>query len=85
MKDLHRSALVIVALVTVAALTVARASDEQTVALANTLTRIETALDNRIGVFVLDTDDGRLFGYRADERFATASRVQDPAGRAYPA
>ncbi|MEM1260787.1 MAG: class A beta-lactamase [Pseudomonadota bacterium] len=65
--------LVVATLATVTALTLARAGDERSVALNQAIAEQETALDNRIGVFVLDTATGRLFGYRADERFATAS------------
>ena len=73
MQDIRRAVFVTLVLAAIAALTIARASDEKTVSLANTVSRIENALGNRTGVFVLDTRTGRLFGYRADERFATAS------------
>ncbi|MEL7538643.1 MAG: class A beta-lactamase [Pseudomonadota bacterium] len=73
MRDVAKLTLTFLTLVAVAALTLARASDERSVYLANTLSQLEHDLNNRLGVFVLDTATGRLFGYRADERFATAS------------
>lgn len=35
--------------------------------------RIETRLDFRVGLFVIDTGSGGILGYRQDERFAMAS------------
>jgi beta-lactamase class A len=35
--------------------------------------RIETRLDLRVGLFVIDIGSGRVLGYRQDERFAMAS------------
>lgn len=35
--------------------------------------RIETRLDLRVGLFVIDTGSGGILGYRQDERFAMAS------------
>ncbi|MEM8982375.1 MAG: class A beta-lactamase [Pseudomonadota bacterium] len=73
MKAFRPLVLVVITLVTVTVLTLARAGDDRSVVLSQAIAAQENALDNRIGAFVLDTSTGRLFGYRADERFAMAS------------
>lgn len=54
-------------------MSIAFAADESGQELLDKVDRIEERLDARIGVAVLDTQTGRRWGHRADERFPMSS------------
>ncbi|ADK85848.1 Beta-lactamase [Desulfarculus baarsii DSM 2075] len=51
----------------------ARAAGLDAAAAATRLAAIETSLDGRLGLFALNTADGRTLAHRSDERFAMCS------------
>ncbi len=73
MRILTMAVAIVLVLAAGAWASVARTNSDASVTLAGELAELERELGNRIGVFALDTASGRLFGYRADERFASAS------------